>query len=103
MGAVSLGSEAPRVALPKIIAFWEKVSKWRPHISITIGVQLENSSDLSLGRRPESKSDEFLNCTPKVNKITPILSLIPLKKCYIVWEHDPAGDAVNGFPCVPGG
>ena len=80
-----------RVALPKIIAVWGKVSKGRHHNSITIGVQLKNSSDLSLGRRPESKSEEFSSCTPKVDQIITILGLKPLKKCYMytVREYDP--------------
>ena len=82
------------VALPKIIAVWGKVSKGRHHNSITIGVQLKNSSDLSLGRRPESKSEEFSSCTPKVDQIITILGLKPLKKCYTVREHDPVCRAV---------
>ena len=50
---------------------------------------------MSLGRRPESKSDELSNCIPKVNKIITILCLKPLKKCYIVWEHDPIFELKN--------
>ena len=38
-------------------------------ISITIGVLLENSSDLSSGRRPVSKSNEFSKSTPIVIEI----------------------------------
>ena len=38
-------------------------------ISITIGVLFENSSDLSSGRRPMSKSDEFSKSTPIVLEI----------------------------------
>ena len=54
-------------------------------------VHNKNSADLDTGRRPEFKSDEFLNCIPKVIEIitNTILCLKPLKKCYIVWEHDP--------------
>ena len=33
--------------------------------------------------------DEFLSCTPMVNKIFMFLGLKPLKSCYTVWEHDP--------------
>ena len=50
---------AQGVALPKIIAVWEKVSKMRPHISISTMVHKENSSDFAMGRRPELKSEEF--------------------------------------------
>ena len=38
-------------------------------ISITIGLQTKNSSDLSLGRRPLSKSDEFFVCNQIVIEI----------------------------------
>ena len=40
-------------------------------ISITGGYVPENSSDLSSGRRPTSKSDEFFGFTPMVNNIWP--------------------------------
>ena len=65
------------------------MSKGRPHNSIIIGVHLKNSSDLSLGRRPESKSEEFSSCTPLVDQIITILGLKPLKKCYTVREQNP--------------
>ena len=48
-----------RVVHPKSIAVFGKVPNSTPHISITIGCTTQNSSDLSLGRRPDSKSDEF--------------------------------------------
>ena len=38
-------------------------------ISITIGLQTKNSADLSSGRRPVSKSDEFFVCNPIVIEI----------------------------------
>ena len=38
-------------------------------ISITIAVTTKNSSDLSSGRHPKSKSDEFLVVTAVVAKI----------------------------------
>ena len=47
------------VALPTIMAVGEKVSKARPHISITTMIHRKNSSDLAMGRRPELKSDEI--------------------------------------------
>ena len=47
------------VVLPKRKPIFGNVPNGTSHISSTIGVQLENSSDLSLGRRPDSKSDEF--------------------------------------------
>jgi hypothetical protein len=78
------------VVLPKSIPIFGNVPNGTSHISSTIGVQLENSSDLSLGRRPDSKSDEFSSCTPMVDEIFMFLRLKPLKSCYTVWEHDPA-------------
>ena len=66
--------------------FWKSST---PHIWITIGCTTQNSSDLSLGRRPDSKSDEFSSCTPMVDQIFMFLGLKPLKSCYTVWEHDP--------------
>jgi hypothetical protein len=80
---------AQRVALPKIIAGWEKVSKVRPHISTTEMIPSKNSTDLDMGRRPELKSIEFFEGIISVVEIFTILCLKPLKKCYTVWEHDP--------------
>ena len=77
------------VVLPKIIAVWEKVSKARPHISIPKMIHNKNSSDLSLGRRPNAKSEEFLLWIIQVIEIFTILCLKPLNKCYTVWEHYP--------------
>ena len=77
------------VVLPKSIPIFGNVPNGTSHISSTIGVQLDNSSDLSLGRRPDSKSDEFSSCTPIVDGILIFLRLKPLKSCYTVWEHDP--------------
>ena len=45
-----------------------------------------------MGRRPKAESDEFRIFTfysILVIEIFAILCLKPLKKCYIVWEHDP--------------
>ena len=42
-------------------------------ISITSLVLFKNSSDLSSGRRPESKSDEFLKSTKLVIEIISVL------------------------------
>ena len=85
------GTNHHRVALPKIIAVWEKASKVRPHISITKMGYKENSSDFAMGRRPELKSEEFSLYPILVIEIFTILCLKPLKKCYTVWGHDPAG------------
>ena len=42
-----------------------------------------------MGRRPKAESDEFRIFSILVIEIFAILCLKPLKKCYIVWEHDP--------------
>ena len=47
------------VVLPNSIAFLEKVSKWDIDISRTRMVEIQNSSDLIIGRRPESESEEY--------------------------------------------
>ena len=78
------------IALLKIIAVWEKVSNLGPHISISKMIHKENSSDFAMGRRPELKSEEFALWFILVIEIFKILCLKPLKKCYTVWEHDPA-------------
>ena len=77
------------VALPKGIAFLEKVANLTSHISLTKGSTTQNSSDLSMGRCPDSKSDEFGVVLPLVIEIFSILCLRPLKKCYTFREHDP--------------
>ena len=57
-----------------------------------------------MGRRPKAESDEFRIFTfysILVIEIFAILCLKPLKKCYIVWEHDPA--TMRAKILVPGG
>ena len=61
---------------------WEKWSTSRPNISTTRGVVMENSSDSSLGRRPDSKSNEFSVTTPLVVEIISILVEIARRLCY---------------------
>ena len=95
------------VALPKIVAVWKKVSKVRPHISVAMMGQTENSTDLAMGRRPKLKSVELLVCLILVVEIFTIFCLKPLKKCYTVWEHDPAPasnymKAGGSVGCQPG-
>ena len=68
------------VALPKRVAFWEKVPNKSPHISITGGFQTQNSPDLNMGRRPELKSDEFCGVTTLVNQLMSLLCLKPPKQ-----------------------
>ena len=88
LSLIMTSESVPGVVLPKSIPIFGNVPNGTSHISSTIGVQLENSSDLSLGRRPDSKSDEFSSCTPMVDEIFMFLRLKPLKSCYTVWEHD---------------
>ena len=68
------------VALPKIIAVWEKVSKVRPHISTSKMIPSKNSTDLDMGRRPKSKSDEFFGLPRLVIEIIMIYCVKPPKK-----------------------
>ena len=50
------------------------------HISMTKGVQRKNSSDLSFGRRPVSKSEEFFLWTTLVIEIQPPQPFLLLPK-----------------------
>ena len=52
-------------------------------LSVTRKVQIPNSTDLSFGRRPESKSVEFGICTLLIIEILAILSVKRLK-CEVV-------------------
>ena len=65
------------------------MSKVRPHISTTKMTPSKKSTDLGMGRCPELKSVEFFEGVILVAEIFTILCLKPLKRCYIVWEHDP--------------
>ena len=58
----------------------ENCSKAGSHISVTRKVQIPNSTDLSFGRRPESKPVEFGICTLLVVEILAILSMKRLKR-----------------------
>ena len=57
------------------------------HISMTKGVQRKNSSDLSLGRRPVSKSEEFFLWTTLVIEIPTSTFFTFPKKVYTLSEH----------------
>ena len=48
---------------PNSIAFLEKESKARPHISKHKMVLMKNSTDFAMGRRPKIKSEEFFIST----------------------------------------
>ena len=50
-----------------------------------------------MGRRPELKSVELFEGLILVVEIFTILCLKPLKKCYTVWEHDPARSKSEEF------
>ena len=51
---------------------------------------LQTPSDLSLGRRPTSKSEEFFVCTPMVVEIWPLLVALFTETYGTLWEPDPA-------------
>ena len=59
------------------------------HISITIGFQTKNSSDLDVGRRPELKSDEFFVWNPIDIEIISLLFEIVGRSSCTLWEPDP--------------
>ena len=66
------------------------------NISIIIGVETKNSSDLSLGRRPMSKSNEFFVSTPKVLEILRCENIRFSVHTYNLSEHDSArGNALS--------
>ena len=61
------------------------------HISMTKGVQRKNSSDLSLGRRPVSKSEEFFLWTTLVIEIQPPQPFLLLpKRCTLYRSITPS-------------
>ena len=59
-------------------------------ISITIGIVFKNSSDLSSGRRPLSKSNEFSKTIPLVIEIWSPKVRLFTKTYDTFWEPDPA-------------
>ena len=65
------------------------------YISITIGFQTKNSSDLDVGRRPELKSDEFFVWNPIVIEIISLLFEIVGRSSCTLWEPDPAWPALR--------
>ena len=66
---------------PKKLAEDGKKSKRYPvDISITFTIQLRNSSDSDLGRRPMPKSDEFSTCIAKGVEISALLYPKTLQK-----------------------
>ena len=62
----------------RVQQFGESYTFSHLNISITEGVRNENSPDLSLGRRPEPKSDELLLRTPSVTEISRLHTIL----CY---------------------
>ena len=62
-------------------------------ISITKGDYTENSSDLSSGRRPTSKSDEFFISNPKFLEILRCENIRFSVHTYNLSEHDSAASA----------
>ena len=69
------------------------------HISITRAGTSQNSSDLSLGRRPESKSVDFCEVPPLVIEIISILVEIARRLCVHLLGfgvHDPSRSPCGG-------
>ena len=60
------GGEAPIKCITFLSVFGYKSAL----ISTPFAIQVENSSDLGMGRRPKSESDEFLSCIVKVIEIS---------------------------------
>ena len=58
----------------------KKSKRYPVDISITFTIQLRNSSDSDLGRRPMPKSDEFSTCIAKGVEISALLYPKTLKK-----------------------
>ena len=72
------------------------VKKCSQHnISIMIGVETKNSSDLSSGRRPMSKSDESFVFTPIVFEIWSPQLFTFSKKVYHLSEHQSSSPIVE--------
>ena len=64
-GSSGEGGEAPIKCITFLSGFGYKSAL----ISTPFAIQVKNSSDLGMGRRPKSESDEFLSCIVKVIEI----------------------------------
>ena len=81
--SISWGS-APEQCSSDFGGFKHKIA----NISLTIGIQLKNSSDLESGRRPKLKSVEFSSCTPMVNPF-PLLNWVAITgfRVSVLWLY----------------
>ena len=84
---------------PNSIAFLEKESKARPHISKHKMVLMKNSTDFAMGRRPKIKSEEFFISTFLGVEMMANLCLKPLKNATLFGSTTPTGVLLTHPDC----